>query len=174
MEYKGAFKEIRTPGARACVRPTDEQMQVYDEYGALHFCFSYKFEIEHDIISDITNGVWDIITIGGALNGIPFLDKIDLYMPHRETLRFQASQDDKNNAEYRLYKYWRHHVSNVPPPGRYTDHKFQNVQDRSVDYWWKIRQRGLGKNARIAGVAEVVFVPDVLFDKAKADGFLAA
>jgi hypothetical protein len=149
------------PGCPNALSP--DAQKLLEEYRAFHYCFTYQFRADHDFGTDITNAVYDVMNIV-----IPITNYIELYQPEKNTIRFQV-KDGKN---YRLYKYWAHDLSNIPPPGEYTDHKFVNPQLRSVDYFLKLQQRGTGKNARIGGVAEAVFVPDELFEKAKQGGFL--
>ncbi len=161
--YQGVYKVINNGGPGCAPAPSEEARKLYDKYGAWHFCFTYKFQKKADFFSDVTNIVWDGINFA-----VPPTKFVELYQPTASSIRFKVP-DGKN---YRLYKYWTHHISNVPPPGKYTDHKFINIKEREIDYWWKLKQRGTGKNARIAGVAEVVFLPDELYEQAKKDGFL--
>lgn len=156
------FKVINA-GGPGCPPTTPEVRALFDKYRAWHYCFTYKFAAEADFFTDVTNIVYDVINVI-----IPPTKFIDLYQPTKNSIRFAVTE----GQSYRLYKYWTRDIGNVPPPGKYTDHKFVNVTDRSIDYWWKLKQRGLGKNARISGVAEVVFLPDDMMEKAHADGFL--
>ncbi len=157
---KGAHTVINS-GGPGCKTPTKQEMEVYDKFGAQHFCFTYAMEANSTWHTLLTDAVYRAI---GAV--VPGLDLIDLYQPNQNVLRFQVKKD----ANYRLYTYWAHDLGNVPPPGRYTDHKFVNPMDRSVDYYLKIRKRS-GRNTRIRGVAEVIFVPQELCEKARSERF---
>jgi hypothetical protein len=161
--YQGVYKVINNGGPGCAAKLTEEASTLYDKYGAWHYCFTYKFAKNHDFFSDVTNIVWDGFNII-----LPFTNYVELHQPARTWLRFKVA----NGKDYRLYRNWTHHISNIPPPGRYTDHRFINVKERQVDYLWMVKQRGAWKNARISGVAEVVFLPDELFEQAKKDGFL--
>lgn len=159
---KGGFTPIEA-GGPGCRAPTKEMMATYDKYGAQHFCFSYALDASSTWHTVVTDAVYKAIGLV-----IPVLDLIDLYQPNQNVVRFQV----KNEANYRLFTYWTRNVSNLPPPGKYTDHKFINPMDRSIDYYIKVRKHS-GHTVRIAGVAEVVFVPQELCDLARREGFLA-
>ena len=152
-------------GGPGCKEPTPEARALHDKYGAQFFCFSYEFRVDGSVFSDIAILTKDMITIG-----VPVLKYVDLYMPQQNTLRFAV----KGDSSYRLFAYRQRDLGNVPPPGKYTDHKFMKPTPTSIDYWWKIRQQEkLGGNSRIRGVAEVVFLPMSVCSRALDDGFLA-
>lgn len=157
------FVPINGPGGPGCTKPSEEIMRLYDRYDAVHYCFSYALRIDGSWHDAVTSIVWDAINVA-----IPIAGLVELHQPHREVLRFQAP----NASTHRLYAFWQRNVSNVPPPGRYTGHTFINIMDRSIDYHFYIRNRGRGRNSRIAGVAEVIFVPDGVCAKAREEGFL--
>lgn len=159
---KGAFTVVNAGGRTPCKAPSAEVMALYDKYGARHICFTYFLEANSSWHNVVTDAVYRAIGLV-----LPGLDQIELYQPNSNVVRFQVKQDNS----YRLYTYWSHDLSNVPPPGKHTDHKFINPMDRSVDYYMKIRMRS-GRNTRIGGVAEVVFVPQELCESARRDQFL--
>lgn len=159
---KGAYTVVNAGGRTPCKAPSAEQMALYDKYGARHICFTYFLEANSSWHTIVTDAVYRAIGLV-----LPGLDQIELYQPNSNVVRFQVKQEQS----YRLYTYWSHDLSNVPPPGKHTDHKFINPMDRSVDYYMKIRKRS-GRNTRIGGVAEVVFVPQELCEAARRDRFL--
>lgn len=150
-------------GGPGCNAPTKEVMTSYEKYGAQHFCFSYALDASSGWAASLTRAVYDAIGLV-----LPGLGMIELYQPNQNVLRFQV----KNQASYRLYTYWAHDIANLPPPGKYTDHKFINPMDRSVDYYFKVRTHA-GHTVRIRGVAEVIFVPQELCELARRDRFFA-
>lgn len=166
-KYPAGFKAIEMKGATKCTKPNQKIMTDYGEFGAVGICYSYKMKRNADIFSNITNAVWDVFTVGGFFGAVP-VDGAMLWTPSKGKVRFEVK---RSGERYRLCKYWRHHVSNIPPPGKYTGHGFINKKKDSIDYWMKVKQRGYGKNSRIGGVVETLFVPDSLHAQALAAGF---
>lgn len=166
-EYPSGFKAFKMRGAPDCSRPNEQTLTEYEEYGAVGICYSYSMRRDADIFSNITNAVFDIMTLGGFFEQTPLGGAV-LWVPQQGTVRFEVKRNDER---YRLCKYWRTDISNIPPPGRYTDHKFVNVTDYSIDYYTKIRQRGFGRNSRIAGKAYALFVPESSYHQAISDEF---
>ncbi len=161
--YEASFKAYQFGYKKECVEPKEDRMATYSSYGAVQVCFSYGFRADASIETDLTNAVWDVITIGGTL---PISGAV-LWMPTADSFRFEVKTQ---NESYKLCDYWKRSITHLPPPGKYTDSGFRNVTETSIDYWYKLKQRGLGKNARISGVAEALFVPSVHYEKAIEDG----
>lgn len=168
--HSAGYKSFVMKDAKECAKPGDKVMSEYEEYGAVGICYSYRMKRDGDIFSDITNSVFDIVTVGGFF-GVAPIDGAVLWAPEKGTVRFEVK---RGGQRYRLCRYWAHDIHNVPPPGKYTDHKFINRTEYSIDYYTKIRQRGTGRNARISGVAETLFVPESEYAKALSAGFCTA
>lgn len=72
-------------------------------------------------------------------------------------LRFAIPEE---YGDYRICSYSRDQVSELPPFGGFIEHGWENLTERSIDYGWSLRQRGLGRgDTRLQADLYFSFVP---------------
>jgi hypothetical protein len=152
--------------APRCPAPYPEIKQQMDALGIVELCSK---------IDDEINKSWhqfptDIITGGGqAIGAIP--PGAVVWTPRTRTVRFSIPSGPEY-SNYGICNFgWRRIISEIPGHGKYLQHGWQKLTERSVEYRWVLKRQGIfkGKTSLHADVF-FAYIPTSNLEKAREAG----
>lgn len=140
-----------------CPEREPDVQQSMDELGAVEVC-----QFIAVTAGESTPELPEAVVVAGPVEG-PVVSS-----PRAGVLRFSIPEQ---YGEHGICGYSLDRVSALPPFGGFIEHGWENLMNRSIDYGWVLRQRGLGRgNTRLQADLYFSFLPASNLARARQEG----